>query len=522
MASLGSALSAAVNLFLVTIYAPFTVSSLLSAGQPELATFYAVATLLAMALGTLISGHLSRTALVLAPAIGMTLIMQKVVSEGILSYRQALFASVVAGILSVLFALRSESGKSLRFHILSNIPGEIKLGIKSGVGALLATQALENFSELTGPMAPYAAATETVLALWVGAVFILLLSDLKLRVLPSTDGGAKPDIGSALMRWVCLSATAIVGLLLAWVGWGVGNWPATESGGTDIVSMLQNSAGSTLRLFCSPLSDFTLALPLTLLFLFLFLTDIPGTPYEMLGVAKTGKTPSQLDESVEINRSFFADATMAILNPILRIPPSIYYAENVVLERGHEDQIKNSFVAVLCAALYLAIAVALISIEFDVESFRTLSLFAVSPILFYIGIRVVAVSMRSERKESPRTDLFYYLPAATAVILTPVPAISFQLAIPISILVYAICQWAAPGLDQEEAQTAAPAAPSPPAAPAAPAKKVDEASSRITLAFAVASMVVVLLWIGFVTGNGRSGPAPDSCPLPPLASIATL
>jgi xanthine/uracil/vitamin C permease (AzgA family) len=98
-------------------------------GEP--APYLAVATFLSMGVGTLLSASLTRTALILAPAIGIATITQSILKNNALSFRQVLLASVLAGILTLIFALlRTNDENSWRFEILRNIPDEIKLGIK--------------------------------------------------------------------------------------------------------------------------------------------------------------------------------------------------------------------------------------------------------------------------------------------------------------------------------------------------------------------------------------------------------
>jgi len=511
----GSTVSAAANLFLVSVYAPFTISSVLS-GVPlsDPAPLYAVEALIVMSIGTLLSGLLSRTALVLAPAIGMTLILQKVASAGMMSYRLTLFAAAVAGAISLLFVRVRWKGKSIRYRILTSIPDEIKTGIKGGVGALLATEAIDNFNLLTASDAPFSSGhgSNMVLSCWVIGALVLLAGDLWLHRLKTREKFGIGGRSDRYQTFLCLSATVIVGLILAYIGDIVGHWQAKAPPQVGLATLLWDSATTTLpALACSPFHDFFFALPLSILFLFIYFTDIPGTPFEMLGFQIRERTDASGPEPPEVRGSFYADATMAVVGPLLRIPPSIYYAENLILERGHEGEIRNESVAFLCASLYLSAAILLCLFTFDVDQFRAISLFAVSPILFYVGIRVVASAMLDE-SSGPKTsvrDAFYYLPAATAVILTPVHAIGFQLAIPISILVFAGCRLISAIEDREAATLRGDQA-------------AGGAGDWATFAFAVASAVALLVWIGAVSSTGSEraiGQRPDTndeCSLPGL------
>jgi hypothetical protein len=263
------------------------------------------------------------------------------------------------------------------------------------------------------------------------------------------------------------------------------------------------------------------AMPLALLFLFIFLTDIPGTPNEMLERGRQIVSDYPVRERREVHASFLADSAMAIINPFMRITPSIYYAENLILRGGQEHNVGNALPAVLCGLFYLLAGVFLGFSDFDVGQFKALSLAAVSPILFYIGIRVVANSMVAGRSDnragiSPSTDsivtaalaidYFYYLPTAPAIILTPL--INFQVAIPVAILVY----WACYATRQENTTSTTFTQADPKRQGAATRQQ-----PQIIAALGIASVVILLIWLATIYTQGDL-PAQDVCPMSPLVS----
>src|ERR1700749_3918557 len=88
-------LMAAMSLCLGSIYAPFTISAILSKIPGVMSSqFFAVAALCAMGVGAIASGLLSRTGLLLAPAIGMSALIQQAISTRSIEYQQALLASL--------------------------------------------------------------------------------------------------------------------------------------------------------------------------------------------------------------------------------------------------------------------------------------------------------------------------------------------------------------------------------------------------------------------------------------------
>jgi MFS superfamily sulfate permease-like transporter len=180
-----------------------------------------------MGVGTLLSASLTRTALILAPAIGIATITQSILKNNALSFRQVLLASVLAGILTLIFALlRTNDGNSWRFEILRNIPDEIKLGIKGGVGALLSSVAVQNFQDLTVKGAPYEKATTPLLWISILSVALLFGCDLMLKYVDKRlSDKTRPSSSSIEMqRWVYRSATVITGLFMALVGSQLGDW----------------------------------------------------------------------------------------------------------------------------------------------------------------------------------------------------------------------------------------------------------------------------------------------------------
>jgi hypothetical protein len=240
--------------------------------------------------------------------------------------------------------------------------------------------------------------------------------------------------------------------------------------------------------------------------------------------------------------SFFADALMAIINPIVRIPPSIYYSENLVLHGGHDDDIEKRLPGILNSCLYLTVAMIICFADIDINVFRVLSLTAVSPILFYIGIRVVGHAMVAEHekhllyrsepagtrspassgplaagpprvaataapptilRQTPPVDYVYYLPAASAIILTPVPHVGFQLAIPISIIVYAFCVRLRRKLSKLISD------------PSAVQSDEDKREDWVIPSLAVTSAVIVALWLGIVLPADNT-PINEGCKMPLL------
>ena len=479
-------LTAAMSLCLVSVYAPFTISAILSKIPGVMSSqLFAIAALCAMGLGAIVSGLLSRTGLLLAPAIGMSALIQQAISTRSIEYKQALLAALFAGFIGLVCSAVSVSGKSLRFWILTSIPEEVKAGIRGGVGALLATQAIENFSELTRCNEAYfnLGTQNLLLALWAGAFLALFCCDLKLRM--HQRAGAKALSQTATLALV--GATALTGIVMVISGWLIGDWRYTDAAPSSPLTALTVLPANFSAVLSAGVS--AQMIPLTLLFVFIFFTDIPGTPYEKLVLDVRSKPQ---DEPAEVRGSFFADSLMAMVNPLLGIPPSIYYSENAVLDKNLENQGHNPKVAFICAAAFLLLAALLCVAPFGVKQFHAVSIFAVSPILLFLGVRIVADSIGEDvapgaaNAAEKLLGYFRFMPAAVAIVLTGVSAIGFAMAIPISITVCAIYKLGTQSLFASEH------------------KAEKEARTRAllaTVAFAACSVAIILSWLIFTRLN---------------------
>lgn len=103
------------SLILVTSYAPFTIAALLATRLPSVPLgFFVAAVFLSMAIGTLLSAGLTRTGLIVAPAVGMASFVNQT-SQDTISTGEFLLAALIAGFVAILLSRprRSKDDKKL-------------------------------------------------------------------------------------------------------------------------------------------------------------------------------------------------------------------------------------------------------------------------------------------------------------------------------------------------------------------------------------------------------------------------
>jgi xanthine/uracil permease len=176
------------------------------------------------------------------------------------------------------------------------------------------------------------------------------------------------------------------------------------------------------------------SVPLMLTLWFIVVTDIPGTPPVVLP-----KTMLEKNREVYENRGFKNDSVFTFISPLLGTTPTIYYAENQLLNEGNRY---NKGIGLTVAGLFLLCLLALIGAQYSgyytVNLDRIIPPLAVAPVLFYIGLFVIASSFINDsdidKQDKHQGDFRFYLPAALAVVLTPF--VGPQYSFPITILSY--------------------------------------------------------------------------------------
>ena len=179
-------------------------------------------------------------------------------------------------------------------------------------------------------------------------------------------------------------------------------------------------------------TEFFLMIILACVVWLIIITDIPGTPPEVL--------PEDFaNRDIAVKRGFINDGLFSFFSPIFGTTPTIYYAENLILRDSERYGWR-----VLCIPIiiYTIIFVSVLcgqfveNIEFDLG--RILPPLAVAPVVLYVGVFVISYSFVGD--QGPQADEpdyrkpIYFFPAAVAVILTP--RLGLEVSFPLAILSY--------------------------------------------------------------------------------------
>jgi hypothetical protein len=465
--STSAAIVIAALLFVSTIYVPFTIATIMptiQTGDPlahsESFRLSAILVALFLGLGTAISASMTSMPLVLAPAVGLTVFFSQGTKSGLLTVPQLYLSAAMAGL--IIFYCNLGGSKSIRYLVLEKMPPQIKSGVAGGIGAILAEKAAEIISEGSGDFG------RIIFVLAAIAALTIFACDTYADRLEINQGsGGDLDLRYYLAKLSYVLIPVAVFLLLS----------VSISRNTEHSSLLQPQPG-IIHLFRERYSalfhpQFTGRSVICMIVFsgitaFVILTDIVGTPYQMLDPSRLTSEAAELRESElgqrAIRSSFFADAIMIILNSAVSVPPSVYYAENHVLYNYRFD--KYAFFALpgwIYSFAMFVVAGLLIAFDLPLEHFSKLSKLAVSPVLLVIGMQVVAFSIREDSAPDPRpvegkvqsTSIdqsvkeninssenfetnhpLSHLPTAIIIILSPVIQLEWSLPLGIAVLVF--------------------------------------------------------------------------------------
>jgi O-antigen/teichoic acid export membrane protein len=141
---------------------------------------------------------------------------------------------------------------------------------------------------------------------------------------------------------------------------------------------------------------------------------------------------------------------MTILNPVVGLFTSVYYAENHVAVRDQDTDEgskigKNWTVAVIAAICFAALGTVIFFIKIPLDHMRYWLLVAVSPSLFCLGVRITARALfrdfqdemnAAKDKKHSQPTLSFFVPVSLTIILTHI--IDFELALPIGIIYFGV------------------------------------------------------------------------------------
>lgn len=383
------------------------------AGVPvALASFGTIVTIV---VGNLTGIALTRTGLMIAPALGMSGFVVSFVlgvhSPGVFSWQSAMGCCAIAGLAVFLTSVFSPD---LRSRVIKDLPTPVRKGAGAAIGAILIKQAFDMFPDtahlnFTSGVILVVLGTGTIIG------FFLLRTKFQEKATP---------IVNLLLRceFIIVVVLTVIALDLFDPEY-IGSLPNKNS-----ISIADIKANYWVHMHSGPITGDTALHGLIFCFMiyFLVIADIPGTPSEVL--------PDSIKEEHKgraVKLGYLNDAFWALLSPFLGTTPTIYYAENNIL-RGFNAY---SWPVGLVAIIWFIVAVS-VSLVFHYSFQQIIPPVATIPIVMFIGLIIISGSFgnRSSDAGDPVGSLEYYLPTAISVILTP--RIGVECAFPLSVLSY--------------------------------------------------------------------------------------
>jgi AGZA family xanthine/uracil permease-like MFS transporter len=368
------------------------------AGLPHAATL--AATLAVILAGNLTGIALTRTGLMIAPAIGISSFVasfvQSIHNPQMFNGSYVMLSCVLAGVALV---LTSWLFPTLRTRIIEELPAPVRKGASAAIGSLLVKKSFDLFNDcVAAGVGRHFAIAAVALGVFIIVLFFLLRTGAR------RDGWRQLALRS---EFVLVVVTILI-LLLCFQPAYYKRLPRR----IELAFLWQDLSGFAAA--ANPVVTGCLTLVLAAIIWFIVVADIPGTPVEVL--------PADMpDRDTSIRRGFFNDSLWALLSPLFGTTPTIYYAENNILRAfqpngaGGTYFARAGYITVALFALLLAGALAAgVSLE------RIIPPFATVPILMFIGIYIISASLLPKGSEpASYPSLQYHIPTAIAIILTP-------------------------------------------------------------------------------------------------------
>lgn len=436
--SLQTEIIAGLAVFFSMAYVAFANPILLSkAGMAPAPVFYA--TCLMASLASFVSAWYARAPAALAPGLALSATLGEFLNYPVtksVGWEGALVVCFLAGLLLLAFSVTQ-----YRQKIITDIPQSIKFAVIGGIGAVLADSAVKL-------MWSHSSQQSHNVRLFIAGLATIVLGYIVVRSLALRARASKHQRWlDTLGRASFFISVVLVAVLAHLTGPGV--------------SASVDASGSWLWLTSSkPLDDAVRAafsLPGMSLFIFIFyilITDIVGSPYHLMldKYGWEGEKNFSKEDSEMIRKSFIVDSTSNLVAPLFGTSPIVFYAENFA---GRVLGGRTSIVALVPAfGFFILFLVGLSLAHYGKGISFLIPGIAVAPILFFVGLLIIAKSLIGALSEESLVDpeeasgesgmiaelaqefraLGRRLPAALAIVITP--AAGFDIGVATGILTY--------------------------------------------------------------------------------------
>lgn len=420
-------LLAGMTLFVATIYiAPLNTAIFAGTGINGEALF--LGTLAVLTVSTALNASYSGVGFALAPAVGISIFLSTYIVGSGIRWEYALIACSISGLL-IFFASCFDE----RTKLLDAIPFDIRLSAKSAVGTLLvksAYQAVEQDSLNIG-------LDESIKVFAIGSLIIIFCLWLSAALEKKLAGAsAKTSIVLEILD-VVAKAGFILSIVVCFYLLSTGeNLSIVPASGDRTFWLWGNADLSSHASF----QQLMLAVPIIITVSFVLLTDIPGTPYELLPDDFTVEMGGKVIKKEEIyRRAFRVDGLAAAFAPLGSTPP-VFYAENYVLRIYSIYGQSVGYVFALMGALTIALILLFPDLRITQLVFNVPDL-AFAPLIATVGVVMIADAIRSahaRRSASPETgetgSLVHFVPVTFTALTTPI--LGIEISFPLSFLVY--------------------------------------------------------------------------------------
>jgi xanthine/uracil/vitamin C permease (AzgA family) len=396
-------------------------------GMP--ASAVVLGTFLAIIIGNLLGVTLTRTGLMIAPGIGISTFVANFIQsfgangKNLFGWGDAMLGCALAGV----GLIATTAFTDLRSKIIEDLPDSIRRGTKAAIGSLLVTEAFKQYGEFVGPVGqidPRFGMFMVTIGVGVLTTFFLLR-----RRLSPAGTGLSAEIRRLGTRVEFVLVIALSSIILhIWQPKYIDSLPKATK-----LSWLWDRPDVASQIHFTPAALCGWFL-LAAVIWFIVVTDIPGTPNEVLP-----PDIQEADGGRAVWMGYLTDAIAAFLSPVFGTTPTIYYAENQLLREFQCFRQTVGLTAIVWFTLSLAaiggstfLGKSAISLEW------LLPPFAIIPAVFYIGFLILSAAFIGNNPQPNGTKesrpLEYYIPTAIAAVLTP--RLGLEYAFPLSVVSY--------------------------------------------------------------------------------------
>lgn len=388
-------------------------------------------------LGSLMMGVFARTPTALAPAMGLNYFFVDYLRATHLPWQVGLAICGLTGLVFLFLSLEMRR-KSLRKRIIDALPPAVILAVNASIGAVLIDAALR-----------FVRGNNT---LDYGKLRLFLIGLAVIFLFDSVVKNAARATASAFWSRV-LFVSASMGPLLAigtvtLLSWRYFPDVFSRPLDPDKLWLWQGELDNTLNALTP--AHFATGLAMGFVILYVLLADIVGTAANRELVPEE---PEPQAQDRKVQRAFFWDSAASALSAFAGTTPAVCYGENiagpVVVRVGRPKATEAAPVrmgglpAVVVGIGFLTAGVlGFLVYSSGAKLTEVVPTVAIAPALFYIGIYILAQSLRqqftgSERVSAvDRNDFTHWVPAAIAITLVPYAGLDYALGL--GILSYAV------------------------------------------------------------------------------------